>query len=263
MARRRRAGRAGFYGASTIRTAARRGPHDIRWACTPASPCRRRSAGDPHGPARGSGTFPIFLPFFLVRDLDAVNDRTTSRARHLDLPGCSDPSYAPSPGAGPALQVPTLWQSLEIEGQSLLGRRDRAYRAVVGHGPLWITSPPGPTKTRHGSRSALGVCAPSLAVEAENAVAHASTATRRVGTLHCALDIEFPPSGSQLSRSLRLQLIWPPVNTAPAARNAHFCTANLRRHSFEDRAGGQRGGSVVSPVVSGNTSTQMCRRLPR
>src|SRR6266705_3413066 len=171
----------------------------------------------------------------------------------VSLPGLQWPVVRAFFLSGSALQVPTLWQSWRLKVQNLLSAGATAHTLPLSAtAPLWSC-----TSMRHS-----GACALAGGTRPRNAVAHASTATRSSRGRFTHLDIEFPPSGSQLSRSPRLAVDLAPGQYCPGRARRALLYRELRAAS-EDRAGGQRGGSVVSPVVSGNTSTQTCRRLPR
>src|SRR5438552_7660795 len=167
----------------------------------------------------------------------------------VSLPGLQWPVVRAFFLSGSALQAPRLWQSWRLMVQNL-GLAAVATAQTVplsGTAPLWSW-----TSIRHS-----GAGAPlASGTRPRNAVAHASTATRSSrGRFTAHLDIEFPPSGSQLSRSPRLAVDLAPGQYCPGGAQRALLYRELRAAS-EDRAGGQRGGSVVSPVVSGNTSTQ-------
>src|SRR6266404_254338 len=201
--------------------------------------------------------FPIFLPFFLVGTLMPVNAplHDESVGDIFRWPGLQWPVACSFFLSAPTAQPDTLWQSARLKVQDFVEPATEHSVLPSGTLPLWSW-----ISIRHSG----ACCAPRTSgARASSALAPASTATRPSrGRFTVRLDIEFPPSGSQLSRSFRLA-----VELAPG----QYCLGRTQRAPLyrdlrpasEDRAGGQRGGTVVSPVVSGNTSTQTCRRLPR
>src|SRR5438876_2058459 len=200
--------------------------------------------------------FPGFLPFPLVRTLMPVKaPHDESVGDTVSLAGLQWPVACTLFLSLPTVQPGSLWQSARLKVQNL-GLAGLTAHSVPSSdtAPFWSW-----ISIRHSGSCARLTCGAS----ARNALAHASTATRASrGRCITRLDIEFPPSGSQLSRSPRLAVDLAPGQYCPGGAQRALLYRELRAAS-EDRAGGQRGGSVVSPVVSGNTSTQMCRRLPR
>src|SRR2546422_2190902 len=119
----------------------------------------------------------------------------------VSLPGLQWPVVRAFFLSGSALQVPTLWQSwrLKVQNLGLAAVATAQTVSLSDTAPFWSW-----TSIRHS-----GACAPLAGgTRPRNAVAHASTATRASrGSCIARLDIEVPPSGSQLSRSFRLAVV--------------------------------------------------------
>src|SRR5438132_14097555 len=199
--------------------------------------------------------FTIFLPFFLVGTLMPVNAplHDESVGDIFRWPGLQWPVACSFFLSAPTAQPDTLWQSARLKVQDFVEPATEHSVLPSVTLPLWSW-----ISIRHS-----GACCAPRTSGARASSALASTATRPSrGRCTAWLDIEFPPSASQLSRSFRLAV---ELTLGQYCPRPHTTRTFVPRPSpaIEGRAGGQRGGTVVSPVVSGNTSTQMCRRLPR
>src|SRR3989442_10273653 len=174
--------------------------------------------------------FTIFLPFFLVGTLMPVNAplHDESVGDIFRWPGLQWPVACSFFLSAPTAQPDTLWQSARLKVQDFVEPATEHSVLPSVTLPLWSW-----ISIRHSG----ACCAPRTSgARASSALAPASTATRPSrGRCTAWLDIEFPPSASQLSRSFRLAVEltlgqYCPRPLPPAAHNAHFCTATFARH---------------------------------
>src|SRR5438445_2362409 len=141
--------------------------------------------------------FCIFLPFFLVGTLMPVNAplHDESVGDIFRWPGLQWPVACSFFLSAPTAQPDTLWQSARLKVQDFVEPATEHSMLPSVTLPLWSW-----ISIRHS-----GACCAPRTSGARASSALASTATRPSrGRCTAWLDIEFPPSGSQLSRSFRL-----------------------------------------------------------